>query len=166
MGKIHKGETPARLEKVRRRFDEWRRSHRTRSRLPESLWAAAVELGREYGINRTARALRLDYYSLKTRVEACLPEQGDTHPPTRVETIHPGAGRRKAMRRGRRVSASRHPESPASATFLEVGPLSSAAVGECILELEDAVGAKMRVHLKGHEIPDLTALARVFWGVR
>jgi hypothetical protein len=32
--------------------------------------------------------------------------------------------------------------------------------------LEDAAGAKMRVHLKGHEVPDLTALARVFWGVR
>lgn len=48
MGKIHKGETPARLGKVRRRFDAWRRSHRTRSRLPESLWAAAVELGRAY----------------------------------------------------------------------------------------------------------------------
>jgi len=149
MGKIHKGEAPSRLEKVRHRFDEWRRRHRTRSRLPESLWAAAVELGREFGINRTARVLRLDYYSLKTR----------------VEVIHPGVSRRKATRRGRKVSVPRHPEIPASATFLEVGPLPSAAAGECILELEDAVGAKMRVHLKGHEVPDLTTLARVFWGV-
>lgn len=24
MGKIHKGETPARLDKVRRRFEDWR----------------------------------------------------------------------------------------------------------------------------------------------
>jgi hypothetical protein len=31
------------------------------------------------------------------------------------------------------------------------------------LELEDAVGAKMRVQLKGVAIPDLTALARSFW---
>jgi hypothetical protein len=150
MSKIRNDRVPVWLEKVRRRFDDWRRGHRTRSRLPESLWAAAVELGREYGINRTARALRLDYYSLKTR----------------VETIHPGAGRRKTTGRGRKVFASSPPESRASATFLEVGPLPSAAAGECVLELEDAAGAKMRVHLKGHEVPDLTALARVFWGVR
>jgi hypothetical protein len=32
------------------------------------------------------------------------------------------------------------------------------------LELEDAGGAKMRVHLKGVEAPDITALSRSFWG--
>jgi len=35
--------------------------------------------------------------------------------------------------------------------------------GECTLELENAGGAKMRVHLKGVEAPDLAALARSFW---
>jgi hypothetical protein len=38
------------------------------------LWAAAVELAREYGVNKTARALGLDYYSLKRRLES------GTHP--------------------------------------------------------------------------------------
>ena len=39
------------------------------------------------------------------------------------------------------------------------------AVGhcECTLELENAGGAKMRVHLKGIATPDLAALSRSFW---
>jgi hypothetical protein len=37
--------------------------------LPEVLWDAAVTAARECGLNRTARTLRLDYYSLKKRVE-------------------------------------------------------------------------------------------------
>ena len=35
---------------------------------------------------------------------------------------------------------------------------------ECILELEDVAGAKMRIHIKGMEAPDLAALSRSFWG--
>jgi hypothetical protein len=31
------------------------------------------------------------------------------------------------------------------------------------MELEDAGGAKLRVHLKGFETPDLAALSRSFW---
>jgi hypothetical protein len=143
MSRINRGEVPARLENVRRRFEDWRQGHRARSRIPESLWASAVELGRAYGINRTARALRLDYYSLKKR----------------VETVRPATtGHKTAV-------SSDDPEGPALATFVEVAALPSAIAGECILELEDAVGAKMRIHLKGHEMPDLTALARIFWSV-
>lgn len=49
------------------------------------------------------------------------------------------------------------------ATFVElVGPLPAVS-GECLVELEDDSGAKMRVHLKGVETPDLVALSRSFW---
>ena len=34
-----------------------------------------------------------------------------------------------------------------------------------ILELEDVEGAKMRLHFKGIEAPDLAALSRSLWGV-
>jgi hypothetical protein len=61
---------PARLEIVRRRFERWRRTCTRRSRIPDSLWAMAVELADAYGIHQTARALRVDYYSLKKHVEA------------------------------------------------------------------------------------------------
>ena len=60
---------PARLEGLRRRFERWRRTRKMRSRIPDPLWASAVKLAAEYGIHRTAKALRVDYYSLKKRVE-------------------------------------------------------------------------------------------------
>ena len=34
-----------------------------------------------------------------------------------------------------------------------------------IVELEDSGGAKMRLHLKGGAVPDVTALVRSFWGI-
>ncbi len=48
---------------------------------------------------------------------------------------------------------------------VELTPPMSGGVGECILELEDPGGAKMRVHVKGVEAPDLAALSRSFWGI-
>jgi hypothetical protein len=48
---------------------------------------------------------------------------------------------------------------------VELARPAEASSGECILELEDVGGAKMRVHLKGVEAPDLVALSRSFWGV-
>lgn len=59
---------PARLAGLRRRFEDWRRTHEARSRIPASLWRSAVKMAGVYGLNRTARALRLDYYALKKRV--------------------------------------------------------------------------------------------------
>jgi hypothetical protein len=61
--------------------------------------------------------------------------------------------------------ASGAPDEGAATKFLELAPIGRAGSAECILELEDAGGAKMRVHLKGFEGPDLTALTRTFWGV-
>lgn len=55
------------------------------------------------------------------------------------------------------------PEQEASATFVELASPVSAGTRECLLELEDPGGAKMRVHLKGLEAPDLAALSRSFW---
>jgi len=146
-------ELPARLEGVRRRFERWRQTHRARARIPDSLWARAVAMAGAYGINRTAKALRVGYYALKERVEE-------------------------------KAAAARDvPEGGAAATFLEVAPAADhgrsaptmqawCPVGartvpaggcECTLELEDAAGAKMRVHLKGAQAPDLAALSRSFW---
>ena len=62
-------ELPGRLEGVRRRIERWRQTRKVRSPIPDSLWAAAVRMANAYGMNRTARALRLNYYGLKKRVE-------------------------------------------------------------------------------------------------
>ena len=106
-----------------------RETHRARSRISDSLWAAAAKLAGSYGINRTARALRVDYYSLKERV---------AQPSAGVLELPQG-------------------------TFLELPPPSTASLGECTVEWEDAAGSKMRVHLKGFHAPDLVALGRSFW---
>jgi hypothetical protein len=49
------------------------------------------------------------------------------------------------------------------ATFLELAPPASAGACDCTLELENASGVKMRVHLKSTQAPDLVALSRSFW---
>jgi len=59
---------PASLAKARRRFEHWRNRNKPRTRLPADLWSTAVDLAREHGVNRTAKTLGLDYYSLKKRL--------------------------------------------------------------------------------------------------
>lgn len=126
-------EVPRRLESVRRRIERWRRSREVRSPIPDSLWAAAVRMASAYGMNRTARTLRLNYYGLKKRVE-------------QQEAGVVGA-------------AGAEGEVP----FIELAPLPSPGVCECLLELEKVGGARMRIQLKGIAMPDLAALSQAFW---
>ena len=58
------------VEKARKKFVAWRRSRKSRSRIPEQLGASAVVAAREVGVNQACKALRLDYYALKKRVAA------------------------------------------------------------------------------------------------
>lgn len=150
-------ELPASLERMRRRFQQWRQSRKSRSRIPDSLWAAAVKVAGIYGLHRTARALPVEYYSLKKRME------------------HQSADHGRALFDGTRARSVRgkHP-STAGTTFLElpvdhgqpsVDGARALALGacDCTLELEDRAGSKMRVHWKAATPPDLTALCRSFW---
>jgi len=57
------------------------------------------------------------------------------------------------------------PDRQEVATFVELPPPMPACSPECSLELEHPGGAKMRVHLKGMQAPDLAALSRSFWGM-
>jgi hypothetical protein len=86
-----------------------------------------------YGLHRTARALPVEYYSLKKRVE-----------------------RQSAAARGRQ-------ESGPVATFVELPPPAPSGACDCTVELEDADGSKMRVQLKASAAPDLAAICRSFW---
>jgi|SRR5882724_1582377 hypothetical protein len=61
---------PEALLEALQRLEEWRSANRPRSRLPESIWQEAVKLAQQYGLNCTARALRLDYAQLKKRLPA------------------------------------------------------------------------------------------------
>ena len=55
--------------RVRERFERWRRDHPGRRPLPAELWSAAVNLARQYGLSRTANALRLSSDSLKQHIQ-------------------------------------------------------------------------------------------------
>ena len=47
--------------------------------------------------------------------------------------------------------------------FIELSPAPPApSASECVIELEDGFGARMRVHLRGCELPDLADLCRSF----
>jgi len=73
------------LEPVRRQLEEWRRSRKNQRALtPPHVWEAMALLARTHGINRVCRALRVDYYALKRRVQgpqAALPTFVEVFPP-------------------------------------------------------------------------------------
>jgi len=153
---------PAGLEGVKRRFERWRRRRRGHARIPDALWAAAVIAAGVHGLNRTVRALRLDYYSLKERVEQQASSAAGTT--ARAAT---GRGCLPVPKRFRRRGADPVRAVPA---FVELAPpvgkglvAAPAGCGQCTVEWEDGAGAKMRVELRGTAMPDLAALSHSFW---
>ena len=60
--------TPEPILQLQRQLEDIRSSRPARTKLPESLWQAAVELARQYGIYPVAHPLRLDYMGFKKRL--------------------------------------------------------------------------------------------------
>ena len=83
--------TPSDLESLRLCFEEWRQTRKDKTRIPDELWSAAVELARRHGINRIAAPLRLDGGKLKRLVLAAA--RGSQRPaaPKFVELVAPAA---------------------------------------------------------------------------
>ena len=121
-----RSELPASLARLVQRFDSWRSTRAPGERIPERLWKAAANAAVVHGLHRTARSLKLDYYSLKKRVDG-------------------------ASSRGE------------SSMFVELPSPTLAMAGEWVIELEDAAGCRMRLQVKGRELPDVLALSRDFW---
>lgn len=69
-------ELPADLARGKSRFQAWRGGRKGGGRIPQSLWALAVQLAKAYGISRTAATLSLDYYSLQRRTVNAADEVG------------------------------------------------------------------------------------------
>lgn len=57
-----------RTDQVAQKLQLWRGQHQTPARIPEGIWNEAVALARELGVGPVARALKLDFASLKKRV--------------------------------------------------------------------------------------------------
>src|ERR1035441_6115762 len=85
-------EVPAGMQRVYRRFERWRSSHRGRLPIPAGLWASAAEVAREHGVFQTAKVLRLEYAKLKGMV-ASPPRNVRTAatPATFLELVPPQA---------------------------------------------------------------------------
>jgi hypothetical protein len=64
----HAAPIPEAIAQLQRQLEQFRSSRLTRTKLPESLWQAAVELARQHGIYTVAHPLRLDYTRLKQRL--------------------------------------------------------------------------------------------------
>ena len=61
-------------------------------------------------------------------------------------------------------SVSGHPsQAVVGPKFLQLLPSELTAVAECAIECEDAKGTKIRIHLKGPQLPDLAALSGSLW---
>jgi hypothetical protein len=83
-------EVPAGMQKICRRFERWRSSHRGRLPIPERLWASAAAVARKYGVFQTAKVLRLEYGKLKRMVESAPGSARPIAPPaTFLELVPP-----------------------------------------------------------------------------
>jgi hypothetical protein len=125
---------PEAIAILQKQLSEFRGTHPPRTRLPDSLWQAAVELAREYGVYAVAHPLRLDYVGLKQRLGRATPK-----------------GRRQ-----------RTPRTQA-ATFVEwAAPVMSSRGDTCVIEFESARGGKLRIQWPAQVPPDWPSLLRAW----
>ena len=82
---------PEAIIQLQRQLEQFRSTRPGRAKLPESLWQAAVELARQYGIYAVAQPLRLDYTRLKQRVGGMASQPRKQNKPAFVELIGDGA---------------------------------------------------------------------------
>jgi hypothetical protein len=89
MGTNQHGQLPPDLVRGQHQFQAWREQRKPGCRIPQSLWGMAVRLAQAHGVSRTAAVLRLDYYSLKNRVEITTASGPQPNHPAFVEVTPP-----------------------------------------------------------------------------
>jgi hypothetical protein len=124
------------LLQLKRQFDQWRAGRKVGERIPLELWTGAVSAGVEHGAYRVAAELHLDYAVLKRRAALA----GGKAPCTEL--------------------APRFVE-----LFAPAGRTMPAGISqpECVVEMANARGAKMRVELSGNGLCGLSTLCNAFW---
>ena len=80
---------PEAILQLQRQLDQFRSTQPRRTKLPEPLWQAAVELARQHGIYPVAHPLRLDYMGLKKRLGGIPVLRRKATKPAFVELIAP-----------------------------------------------------------------------------
>ena len=148
------------LELVKYRFEQWReRKMNRRERIPEELWSAALGLLNRYSVNQISLALRLNYNDVKKRIPACLHETAN-----REQAVF---SKRKQLSSADFVELDWQSglSAPLSTCLSERDQLQSgkAQAGECVIEMEDAYGSKMRMSFSGRADLDLLEIGKAFW---
>jgi hypothetical protein len=124
------------LDQVRGRIEHWRKTRRSRGKMPPELWEAAARLARSHGIYAASQQLHVSYDSLKAHVH--------------------GVGKAKAKIVKGRVAPQ----------FVEVEPLGSMApaLDATVMELVGAAGNRLIVRVAGAASADVVALVRELYG--
>src|SRR5215831_16002851 len=81
---------PEAITQLQLQLEKFRSTRPARTKLPESLWQAAVELARQHGIYAVAHPLRLDYTRLKQRVDGIPNRPRKPAQPAFIELIGSG----------------------------------------------------------------------------
>jgi len=124
------------LTQLKERFATWRAVRKLGMRIPAELWSAAVEMVAVHGACRVAGELKLDYDTLKQRVALAGGKVTSTELAPRFVELFAAAGAMPAP----------------------------SAQPECVVELANARGVRMRVELNGQGLIGLSALCSAFLG--
>jgi len=122
------------LEEVKQQFKIWRKTKTGRERIPASLWQAAAEVF-EIGDHSLHRISKTLHLN-QTALKKYMQQQ---------------------LPRAIKVK----PEGTPSFIAFELdSPLS---VSECVIEMENTTGAKMRMCLRGNTDPSILEICKSFW---
>ena len=80
---------PEPVAQLQRQLEQFRSTRPRRTKLPEALWQAAVELARQHGVYPVAHPLRLDYTTLKKRLDGSPALRRKATKPAFVELVAP-----------------------------------------------------------------------------
>jgi hypothetical protein len=94
MSNRRKDPLPEEITLLKRRISEWRNGRTERSPMPGEIWESAVTLAQIFGACKIARAVDLDYKSLRLRVVRAIGNPGLVSPafvqlqvPTAAESV-------------------------------------------------------------------------------
>jgi hypothetical protein len=149
MGRAKKTAANGHVAELKAEFDQWRATRTTGKRIPSQLWAGAVDLATRHGVHHVANVLHLDYAGLKRRMELAGSGQQQVAPeasaPQFVEMFVPTPTP---------TPTPMPPQAPA--------PVDEPVRAECVVELVNARGTRMRIELSGAGVASLPALCNAF----
>lgn len=130
------------LEEVKEQFEHWRNTRQKRTTIPEPLWQAAIDLSRKYPVNIISKTLSLSYTDLKRRIKT--------------------AGIVKSN--NKKVACMLEADTKAVIPNFIGFDFGRAISRECIVEMENPKGGRMKIHFTGNTGDTLVGLAKAFWG--